>query len=203
MSTVRRGREWLALALCTALLTGCSASFAQRSRGRELFRGHRYNMMAYGVALDDYEAEGTPEGIATDRALDADGWGAEFEALGTGPSLIVGYQDRTFDERIHSEEVYVGLKLYLGEQRVCPYVTAVARWLPGLELEETLFGPALEADDNWGWGAGGGLVVQITDNLYLDGRVLYEATFDDYDLGVGEPLELDGWIGLLGAGFSF
>ncbi len=200
------------LLLSAPLWTACSAvprpsPAAPGLLAESPFQGQRYALSVRALAYEDYEqsAEGLGD-ESVDGETDVKGWGLEAELVGSGgPAVVFGWTQREYgnDQEADADEVHLGLKFYLGSDRIVPYGIANLRYSEGLEFSPEL-APAFQTQDYFGFAAGFGAVFLVDASFFIDVRVQYEDLLDDIELGSGlGDAGLSGWVGSIGAGFSF
>ena len=196
-----RPRNLLAFA-ALACLSACSAT-SYGSSARDDGRSSRgFGAMGKLVVFDDYEADASAGGTAIGSGdVELDGFGAEAVFFGRGPDLLLGWDDREY-ENVDSTEFYAGLRFPLARTDVRPYLAGKVRYGLGLEFPSTALTTEFDSDEFWGWGAGGGVLAFVSDNLFFDFNLSYEDVFDDID-AEGVDVDLDGWVGTVGVGIAF
>ncbi len=144
-------------------------------------------MLSYSKPLEsNYSASGTisaPGAINPIEAKDpdVDGWTAQGDLIFGSWGVLAGYSKREFGSNIDSKEYIGGFRYWLGGSKA-GYLIALGRYSEGLEI------PAGDSHSYWGYGVGAGTLTQMTENIFLDARLLYEQLFDD--IGVG-PTDVD------------
>ena len=161
-----------------------------------------FGVLARYTAFEDYEVDASSGGsaIGSDE-IDLDGYGAEALFLRSSPAFVLGWDEREYED-VDSTEFYAGLRFLLARTDLRPYLSAKLRYGKGLEFPSTALSPAFDSDEFWGWGAGGGLMAFVSDNVFFDLNLAYEDVFDDID-AEGVDVDLDGLVGTVGVGFAF
>jgi len=135
-----------------------------------------------------------PEGAAgfvTSGDPDIDGWSLQLDLGSGGYSGVFGYDDREYGSVVNSTEFFGGVRMWLGGGSKAGYLMAVGRYSKGLEATRQ------DSEDYWGYGIGGGALTQMTDNIFLDGRMMYEGLIGDIELGA-DDIDLHGLVISLG-----
>lgn len=171
-------------------LASCSALTAPQRYGTP---NQRLMVTASKVTYDEYDASDPTNsaGLAFNSEPDVDGWSAQVDLYFKGPSVLVGYSDRDYGDAAKSDEVFAGGRYFWGGDARVFYLMGVVRVSSGLEVAGT------ESDNYWGWGLGAGSTAQMTDNFFIDVRLMYEDLFSEIDFGANE-VELDGLVGTIG-----
>ena len=130
-------------------------------------------------------------GFMTSGDPDIDGWSAQLDLGSGGYSGVLGYNDREYGSVVNSTEFFGGVRMWLGGGSKAGYLIAVGRYSKGLETN----GP--DSEDYWGYGIGGGALTQMTDNIFLDGRMMYEDLIGDIEIGAND-VDLHGLVISLG-----
>jgi len=150
------------------------------------------------MAFDDLEGEAEIGSVDLGEGdIDATGFGAEVAFLRAMPDIILGWDEREYDDDIDSTEFYAGARFRFGSDTLQPYLEAKVRYGLGLEFTDSI-----ESEDFWGWSAGGGLLLWPTAALFIDLNLAWEDTFDDIEIE-GVDLGIDGLVGTVGVGFAF
>ena len=151
-------------------------------------------MLSFMVPLEsNYSAEDKTDaaGLNTAGDPDVEGWSAQLDVGLGGFGLVAGYSDREFGSAVDSTEYYAGLRYWLGGTTRAGYLMAVGRYSEGLEIA------AGQSHSYWGYGVGGGAMTQMTENIFLDGRLMYELLTRDINVGVND-VDLHGLVISLG-----
>lgn len=145
------------------------------------------SLEARAIVVDD--AEGSLSDI-TEEDADLSGYGLHA-AIMTGLVDVVGGIERRDFEDSDATELVVGLRKRLfGLWRLDTYIEANLRY--GFELDT-----GDVSEDYFGWNAGFGALVDLTDTIFLNFRVMYDTT--DLDVSSGS-VDVDGLIGTIGIG---
>ncbi len=125
--------------------------------------------------------------------VDTSGYGGQVAFMTPIVDFVGGIDWREFqDEQV--TELSLGLRRRVLEfWRLHPYIEANIREGSGLDTGD-------DETDYTGWNAGIGAILDVTENLFVNFRLMYEVT--PIDLPNGET-DIDGIIGTLGVGFSF
>ena len=145
------------------------------------------------IVLDDQSAEpGDPLSNFDANDVEVQGYGAHL-ALSTPVVDVLGGVDRREYADEEANELTLGIrKRFLEFLRLHPYVEGNLRFTTDLET-------GVSEEDAFGWSAGAGVLVDITDSLFLNVRLVYETTEVDQ---AGGDTEIDGIVGTVGLGFN-
>lgn len=145
---------------------------------------------ARAIVVDD--AEGDLSGIG-EEDVDLTGYGLHA-AIMTGIVDIVGGIDQREFETSDTPELDVGLrKRFLQIWRLEAYVEGNLRY--GFDLEN-----GNTSEDYFGYQAGFGALIDLTDSLFINLRVMYDTTSIDTSI---TDVDVDGLIGTIGLGLKF
>ncbi len=148
------------------------------------------SLEARAIVVDD--AEGDISEISEDD-VDLSGYGAHV-AIMTGLVDIVGGIERRDFDNSEATELDVGLRKRLfGLWRLDTYIEANLRYGFDLDTGDV-------SEDYFGYNAGFGALVDLTDTLFLNFRVMYDTTSLDVSSG---SVDVDGLIGTVGVGIKF
>lgn len=141
---------------------------------------------------DDLDAD--PGG---DVPLD-EGYGLQLDMFSQDGGLYLGAQELEFENSgADAREWVLGGRRFLGENLVRLYLAGELRYGEGLEYPS-----GIESDNYMGWGAGGGVFVDLGNGIYLDGSLMYRGLFDDIEVGAAQA-DLSGLVGMVGVGIRF
>lgn len=144
---------------------------------------------ARAIVVDD--AEGDLSGLGEDD-VDLTGYGIHAAVLTGIVDVVAGIDQREF-ETSDSPELDVGLrKRLLGLWKLEAYVEANLRYGFDLDTRDV-------SEDYFGWNAGFGALLDISESMFMNFRVMYDTT--DIDAGLTD-IEVDGLIGTIGLGFK-
>ena len=158
----------------------------------------RWGFSVHGAVLGDFEADDDgPTGPWDELAPTALGVQADFFRPRT--ALLFGVERREYDGvDARTVQLFGGARYLFLHGRARPYVEGRVSYGLGLELPG-----GGESDAFLGLGLGLGGILRLTPHVHLDARVAYELAPDvDLDTPAGS-VDLDGWIGTLGIGFTF
>jgi len=145
---------------------------------------------ARAIVVDDAEAD---LGALTEEDVDVSGYGVHAAIL-TGLVDVVGGLERRDFEDSDATELDLGLRKRLfGLWRLDTYIEANLRYGFDYDTGDV-------SEDYFGWNAGFGALVDLTDTLFLNFRVMYDTT--ELDVSSGD-LDVDGMIGTVGIGIKF
>jgi opacity protein-like surface antigen len=164
-------------------------------------REQRLLLTYYWLTVDQYDASGDLDattGFTNQNEPDVDGWDLQLDVRLDALNAVVGYSDREYGFTARADEYFGGLKWFVGSENT--YFMAVGRYGPELDL--TRAGVPMNGDAYFGYGVGGGVTSQMTENIFLDVKILYEDLFSDIDVG-SSGLDLDGIVGSIGVGILF
>ena len=133
-------------------------------------------MLSFSVPVEsNYSAEDKADaaGLNTAGDPDVDGWSAQLDIGFSSFGLVAGYSDREYGSSVNATEYYGGFRYWLGGSNKAGYLMGVGRYSEGLEFA------AGNSDSYWGYGIGGGALTQMTENIFLDGRLMDELLLDD------------------------
>ena len=141
--------------------------------------------------IDDFDAA-TEFG---EEDLDLSGYGLEAAFMTPIVDFIGGIDQREYEDE-KATEARLGLRRRILEfWRLHPYIAADLRY--GIDLDT-----GTDEVDYTGWDAGIGALLDLTDHLFLDFRLVYEETGDDIEIG-DEETSIGGIVGSVGLGWSF
>ena len=103
---------------------------------------------------------------------------------------MLGYKDRAYGSIVNSTELYVGVRMWPGSGTRAGYLIAVGRYSKGLEQWAGY-------EDYRGYGIGGGALTQMTDNVFLDGRIPNEDLIGNIEVAAND-VDLHGLVISLG-----
>lgn len=162
----------------TLLATGCQSM----SEGILSIEGR-------AIVLDDQTADTPFEGVTTDD-VDVEAYGAHVALSTPIVDLLGGVDFREFGDEDATELTLGARRRFLEVLRFHPYVEANMRFsIDELETADA------DGDNYFGWNAGGGFLLDLTESLFLNFRVVYETTDVDGN-------DIDGLLGTVGIGFS-
>ena len=140
--------------------------------------------------IDDFDAATSFE----EEDVELSGYGLQAAVMTPILDVTAAVDRREFEDE-EVDELSLGVRRrFLEIWRLHPYVAADLRF--GFDLDT-----GFDEEDYTGWDAGVGLLLDLTDHLFLDGRLVYERTSDDIALPGGDT-HLDGIVGTVGLGFS-
>lgn len=139
--------------------------------------------------VDDFDAATSFD----EEDVDVSGFGAQAAFMTPLLDILGGLDQREYQDE-DAPELNLGLRRRVLEfWRLHPYIEGNARYGFGLD-------DGVDEDDYAGWNAGVGALVDLTDHLFINARLIYETT--TIDLPDGDT-DIDGVIGTLGLGYSF
>lgn len=165
------------------LAAGCQSM----SEGVLAVEGHAivYN----DTSVDDFDAATSFD----EEDVDTSGYGAQAAFMTPIFDILGGVDFREYQDE-DSPELSLGLRRRIFEiWRLHPFVEGNLRYGTGLDN-------GIDEEDYAGFNLGIGALLDLTDHIFLDARLLYETI--EIDLPGGNT-DLDGVIGTLGAGFRF
>lgn len=173
----------VSLVLVSLLATACQSM----SEGVLSLEGRA--IVYHDTSVDDVDAATSFD----ESDVDVSGYGGQAAFMTPIVDVVGGVEWREFqDEDV--PELSIGLRRRFFELwKLHPYIEANLRY--GSDLDT-----GVDEDDYTGWNAGLGALLDVTDRLFLNARLMYEVT--PIDLPSGET-DIDGVIGTLGVGLAF
>lgn len=149
----------------------------------------------YGVIYEDTEIDDTEAGTEFDEEdVELKGYGGQVAFMTPIVDFLGAVEVREYEGE-DAKEGKLGLRRRILEfWRLHPYIVGDARF--GFDLDT-----GIEESDYTGWDLGLGALLDVTEHLFLDFKLVYEQTGDDIELP-SETTSLDGIVGTLGIGFS-
>ncbi len=151
------------------------------------------SLEARALVLDDSEVKGIQNGSG-DNSVDVEGYGLHAAFMTPIVDLLGGVEQRKFADEDAPELVLGVRRRFLEIWRVHPFVEGNVRY--GFDLDN-----GQTSEDYFGWQIGLGALVDITDHLFLNARVMWDTTSVDNPGGGSNDVE--GAIGTIGIGYSF
>ncbi len=150
---------------------------------------------AYGVVYEDTEIDDIDAGTSfDDDDVDLKGYGGQVAFMTPIVDFLGAVEVRDYEDE-DAKEAKLGLRRRILEfWRLHPYIVADARF--GFDLDT-----GVEESDYTGWDGGIGALLDVTEHIFLDFKLVYEQTGDDIELP-SETTQIDGVVGTLGLGFS-
>ena len=150
---------------------------------------------AYGVVYENTEIDDTDAGTDfDDEDVDLSGYGGQVAFMTPIIDFLGSVEVREYESE-EAKEAKLGLRRrFLEIWRLHPYIVGDARF--GFDLDT-----GIEESDYTGWDLGLGALLDLTDHLFLDAKLVYEQTGDDIELP-SEDTAIDGVVGTLGIGWS-
>lgn len=150
---------------------------------------------AQAIVLDDAELDDVQNGSAFDEEnLDVSGYGLQLAIMTPIVDFLGSYGEREYADE-STPEFALGLRRrFLEFWRFSPFIEANLRY--GSELNN-----GFDEEDYTGWNAGVGLMLDLTDHVFINARIMYEET--PIELPSGDDADATGVIGTLGVGFMF
>ena len=125
--------------------------------------------------------------------IDLTGYGLHAAVFTPIVDIVAGIEEREFDD-FDSPELDVGLrKRLLSIWKFTAYVEANLRYGFDLDTGDV-------SEDYFGWNAGFGALVNLTDRYFLNFRVVYDTT--EIDISSGD-VDVDGVLATVGVGVKF
>lgn len=151
------------------------------------------SLEARALVLDDAEIDGGSQGGVDSSDIDVEGYGLHAAFMTPIIDVLGGLEQREYGDGDSPELVLGVRRRFLEIWRLRPFVEGNVRY--GFELDT---GEA--SDDYFGWQLGLGLILDLTDHLFLNARVMYDRA--EIDTGAGTT-DVDGLVGTLGIGWAF
>ncbi|MEM9382600.1 MAG: hypothetical protein AAGB93_21790 [Planctomycetota bacterium] len=152
------------------------------------------SLEARALVLDDAEIDqGSQNGGVNSTDIDVEGYGVHAAVMTPIIDVLGGLEQREYGNDDTPELVLGVRRRFLEVWRLRPFVEGNVRY--GFELDT---GEASE--DYFGWQVGLGLILDLTDHLFLNARLMYDRA--DIDTGSGST-DVDGLVGTLGIGWAF
>lgn len=168
---------------CAALAASCQSM----SEGVLAVEGHA--IVYDDTSVDDFDAATSFD----EEDVDTTGYGAQAAFMTPIFDILGGVDFREYQDE-DSPELSLGLRRRMFEiWRLHPFIEGNLRYGTGLDN-------GIDEEEYAGWNLGLGALLDLTDHIFLDARLLYETI--EIDLP-GSETDLDGVIGTLGAGFRF
>jgi hypothetical protein len=184
---IKNEESLMSLRLLPVVLAALAASCQSMSEGV-------LGLEARAIVYDDNTVDDFDAATSFDEEdVDVSGFGGHA-AFNTPILDILGGIDMREYQDEDAPEASLGLRRRMFEfWRLHPFIEGNARYGFGLD-------DGVDEDDYTGWNAGVGALLDLTDHLYVNARLVYEMT--TIDLPDGDT-DIDGVIGTLGLGFHF
>jgi opacity protein-like surface antigen len=192
-------RPHLFALLGLALLASSCSAVGPAAYAKE----QRLLLTYYRITTDEYHASGdlnAATGFLNEGDPDLDGWDAQLDVDMSFGNVVAGYSDREYGNFGRAEEWFGGMKWWLGGTGKNTYFMVVGRYADELTLKSP--SSPVNGDAYYGYGVGGGVTAQMTENIFLDFKVLYERLIGGVDIGPDE-VQLSGLVGSFGIGVLF
>jgi len=152
------------------------------------------SLEARAVVYDDNSVDDFDAATSFDEEdVDVSGYGAQAAFKTPILDVLGGVEFREYQDE-DSPELQLGLRRRMFEiWRLHPYLEGNLRYGTGLDN-------GVDEEDYAGWNAGLGALLDVTDHIFLNARLVYEST--EIELPGGDT-DLDGVIGTLGVGWGF
>ena len=149
----------------------------------------------YAVVYEDTEVDDIDAATDfDDEDVDLKGYGGQVAFMTPIVDFLGAVEVRDYDGA-EAKEAKLGLRRRIFEiWRLHPYIVGDARF--GFDLDT-----GVEESDYTGWDLGLGGLLDVTDHLFLDFKLVYEQTGDDIELP-SESTAIDGIVGTVGVGWS-
>lgn len=171
---------------CPVLLLALLASCQSMKEGVFTVEGR-------AIVYDDTSADDFDAATSFDEEdVDVSAYGAQAALMTPLVDVLAGVDLREFEDEDAPELSLGARRRFLEVLRLHPYVEGNLRY--GLDLDN-----GVEKEDYAGWNLGVGVLVDLTDALFVNVRLLYESTSIDLP---GDDATVDGVIGTLGIGVS-
>ena len=152
------------------------------------------SLEARALVLNDSEVKDIQNGSGGDADVDVEGYGLHAAFMTPIVDLLGGVEQRKFEDE-DSPELILGVRRrFLEIWRVHPFVEGNVRY--GLDLDN-----GQTSEDYFGWQIGFGALLDITDHLFLNARVMWDTT--SVDVAGGGSTDVEGMVGTIGIGYSF
>ncbi len=148
------------------------------------------SLEARALVLDDSEIDDVGNG----SDVDVEGYGLHAAFMTPIVDLLGGVEQRTFEDEDSPELVLGVRRRFLEIWRVHPFVEGNVRY--GLDLDN-----GDTSEDYFGWQIGFGALLDITDHLFLNARVMWDTT--SVDTAGGGSTDVEGVVGTIGIGYAF
>lgn len=148
-------------------------------------------------------------------------YGIEFERLLNGDlqnwSVTFAYETRDMqiegtNTPVQGEQIHVGMRRYFGDRALTAFLAGQFIYHQSLDFPGELGLDLRESDDFFGWGAGGGVNLAISEHFTVESYLMYESapgvkTYKRRVDGPGAPADLEfffsGPVAYLGVGYHF
>jgi hypothetical protein len=170
----------VSLLLCTLALGSCQSM----SEGV-------ISLEARANVLNDAEIQ---DGPSDGESIDAESYGVHAALMTPIIDLLGGLDQKTFGSEDNPELMLGVRRRFFEIWRLHPFLEGNVRYGTGLDN-------GVDDEDYFGWQAGGGVLLDLTDHLFLSARVMYETT--ELEQSGGDTVGADGLIGTIGLGFAF